>query len=150
MAATADIQAETLERFIEGWKAWTPESLTLTWSEDFQQRLLPYSLGVPPRSRAEAAWAVARLVEVLSNYKFEVINVVHDVAKGKAVVYAKSFADTSFGDFKWANEYAFFVTFTEDGKHICAMDEMVDTEFFKEFFPKFQGYLSKQGDEGSH
>jgi len=58
---------------------------------------------------------------------------VHDAAKSKAVIYATSKADTPFGDFKWTNEYAVFVTFTEDGEKVSKVEEMVDTAFFQEF-----------------
>ena len=81
----------------------------------------------------------------------------HDASKGKAVIYATSGGDTPFGDFRWTNEYAMFVTFTEDGKQINRTEEMVNTAFYQEFFPKFQKYLSEQkalgncsGDANSH
>jgi hypothetical protein len=41
---------------------------------------------------------------------------VHHAAKSKADIYATSKADMPFGDFKWTNEYAVLVTFTEDGE----------------------------------
>lgn len=71
--------------------------------------------------------------------------VVHDVAKGKAVVYANSTADTPFGDFQWRNECAVLFSFTGDGEQINRLEEMVDTGFYREFFPKFQKYLQEQG-----
>ncbi|KAL9111227.1 MAG: hypothetical protein Q9227_004305 [Pyrenula ochraceoflavens] len=145
MPAPASIQVATLDKFIEGWKKWTYEDMTATWSDDCKQRMRPFTMGVPARSRAEVAHVLPTLISVLKNYKFEVVDIVHDAAKGKAVVYATSTADTLFDDFKWTNEYAIFVTFTEDGTQINKMEEMVDTAFFQEFFPKFQKYLSEQG-----
>ena len=68
----------------------------------------------------------------------------HDASKGKAVIYATSGGDTPFGDFRWTNEYAMFVTFTEDGKQINRTEEMVNAAFYQEFFPRFQKYLSEQ------
>ena len=70
-------------------------------------------------------------------------------------MYATSRADTPFGDFKWTNEYAVFVSFTEDGEQINKVEEMVDTAFYQEFFPKFQRYMSGRealsvcGEEGA-
>ncbi|ORY69634.1 uncharacterized protein BCR38DRAFT_333345 [Pseudomassariella vexata] len=144
MAATAQIQAATLEKFIAGWKKWTPEDMMAVWSDDCEQRMLPFSLGVPPRSRAEVKVILPKLIEVLTNFELEVYQVIHDAAKSKAVIYATTRADTPFGEFKCTNEYAVFVTFTEDGKQINRMEEMVDTAFYQEFFPKFQKYLSEQ------
>ena len=74
----------------------------------------------------------------------EVYEVVHDAERSKAVIYLTSTADTPWEDFKWNNEYSVFVTFTEDGKQINKMEEMVDTALFKEFSPRFQKYLSEQ------
>lgn len=75
----------------------------------------------------------------------EIYEIVHDVARGKAVIYATSHADTPWEDFKWKNEYAVFLTFTENGEKINKVDEMLDSAFAKEFFPRFQKYLSEQG-----
>lgn len=68
----------------------------------------------------------------------------HDSDRGKAAIYATSHADTPFGDFKWSNEYAVFITFSADGEKIDNMEEMIDTAFYREFFPKFQKYLSEK------
>jgi hypothetical protein len=59
------------------------------------------------------------------------------VAKNKACIYATSQADTPYGDFKWTNEYAAFLTLSEDGKQVKKIEEMVDTAFFAE--------MAKQG-----
>ena len=68
--------------------------------------------------------------------------VVHDVPQRKAVVYALSTGKTSFGD--WASDYAVFFTFDESGEKIVKLEEMVDSAFMKDFFPKFQGYMREQ------
>ncbi|KAL9094350.1 MAG: hypothetical protein Q9165_003491 [Trypethelium subeluteriae] len=82
-------------------------------------------------------------MEILTNYELEICEIVHDAPRSKAVIYATSKADTPFEDFKWTNEYAVFLSFTEDGKKVKKMEEMVDTAFYREFFPKFQNYLSQ-------
>jgi hypothetical protein len=66
---------------------------------------------------------------------------VHDAAKSKAVIYATSKADTPFGDFKWTNEYAVFVTFTEDGEKRWWIQRSFKN-FRKQFLNKL-GLLSK-------
>jgi hypothetical protein len=76
--------------------------------------------------------------------QIEVYNIVHDSARSKAALYMKSTADTPFENLKWNNEYAVFLTFTEDGNQVVKMEEMVDTALFNEFFPKFQKYLAEQ------
>jgi len=69
MPAPAHIQAATLEKFIAGWKKWTPEDWMATWSADCKQRMLPFSLGVPLRSRAEVQVILPKLMEILTNYE---------------------------------------------------------------------------------
>ena len=165
MPAQAEVQAATLDKFIAGWKEFTPESWMATWSEDCTQKMLPLSLGVPERSRTEVLGILPRLIGILKNYKvsnlrdnwspallcylfsaqLDIYEIVHDAPRNKAVIYATSNADTPFGDFKWTNEYAVFITFTEDGTQVKKFEEMVDTEFYKQFFPKFQQYMKEQG-----
>ncbi|KAI3318564.1 hypothetical protein HD806DRAFT_540176 [Xylariaceae sp. AK1471] len=146
MPAPANIQAATLDKFISGWKKWSPEAWMATWSQDCKQQLLPFSLGVPYRSKAETQVFLPKLMGVLTNYKMDVHEIVHDVARSKAAIYIISTADTPWEDFKWTNEYAVFVTFTEDGTEINSFKEMVDTAFFQQFFPRFQKFLAEQGD----
>lgn len=69
MPSLAQIQAATLNKFIEGWKGSTPESWTATWSDECQQKILPFNLGVPSKSRAEAQAALPDLLGVLKNFK---------------------------------------------------------------------------------
>lgn len=73
---------------------------------------------------------------------------VHDVAKGKAVIYAISRADTPFG-VEWTNEYAAFITLGESGEKIVKLEEMVDSAFMKAFYPIFQKYLSEEASQAS-
>ncbi|CZR68583.1 uncharacterized protein PAC_18482 [Phialocephala subalpina] len=145
MPAPAHIQAATLDKFIAGWKKWIPEDWMATWSDDCKQRVLPFSLGLPTKSRADVQAILPKLMEILTNYELNIYEIVHDVARNKAVIYVISKADTPFGDFKWMNEYAVFISFTEDGEQINKTGEMIDTAFYHEFSPKFQKYLSEQG-----
>ncbi len=78
--------------------------------------------------------------------KLKIHEVVHDAARSKAVVYAVSRADTPFGD--WTNEYAVFFTFDESGQRIAKIEEMVDSAFLNDFFPKFQNFLKEQQQQG--
>nr|A0A4P8DJV0.1 RecName: Full=Monooxygenase dmxR10; AltName: Full=Dimeric xanthone biosynthesis cluster protein R10 [Cryptosporiopsis sp. 8999]QCL09101.1 DmxR10 [Cryptosporiopsis sp. 8999] len=150
MPGPAETQAATLAKFIEGWKTFTPEAWTETWTDDCTQNFLPFTMGVPPRTKPEVLKLLPSLLGVLHNYKLEIYSVLHDASKGKAAIYATSFADTPFGDFKWTNEYAVFLTFSEDGTQVSKLEEMVDTAFYKEFFPKFQKYMIEKGAPANH
>lgn len=67
--ATAEAQAATLAKFIEGWKTFTPESWTETWTDDCTQNFLPFTMGVPPRTKPEVLKLLPSLLGVLLNYK---------------------------------------------------------------------------------
>ncbi|KAJ4369765.1 Monooxygenase dmxR10 [Neocucurbitaria cava] len=76
-----------------------------------------------------------------------VYEVIHDVAKGKACIYATSHADTPFGDFKWTNECAAFITLSEDGTKVQKIEEMVDTAFFAEMAKQGAAFGAAQAAE---
>ncbi|KAF5131503.1 hypothetical protein MHUMG1_07654 [Metarhizium humberi] len=133
MPAPAEVQAATIDKFIEGWGTNNPEAWVQLWTDDCTNKILPFSLGAPPMSKdTVVSKALPKLFGNLANWKLQVYEVVLDTKKSKAAIYATSKADTPFGDFKWANEYAAFVTLTEDGKQISKIEEMVDTAFFAE------------------
>jgi hypothetical protein len=69
MPPPAHIQAATLQKFLAGWKNFTAEEWMATWSADSRQHILPFSLGVPSRSRTEMQQILPKLIGVLKNYE---------------------------------------------------------------------------------
>jgi hypothetical protein len=69
-------------------------------------------------------------------------NVVHDVAGGKAVIYALSKADSPWGPYR--NEHALFLWFDESGEKVRKIEELFDTVVMNEFLPKIQQYAAQQ------
>ncbi|KAK8068762.1 hypothetical protein PG994_005378 [Apiospora phragmitis] len=150
MTSPAEVQAATLNKFLDAWRTQDVGTTIELWSEEFKQRLLPYSLGAAVRSRAEAAGIYPILTSSLTNWKLEIKEAVHDAVRGTAAVYATSTADTPLPDEKWATDYALFISFTEDGTQINKLDEMVDSAFYRSFFPKFQQYLAETRGAPAH
>ncbi|KAH8698791.1 hypothetical protein BGW36DRAFT_294631 [Talaromyces proteolyticus] len=142
MAAPAEIQLATLNRFIDGWRNWKATDMLAPMSSDVTQKSLPFSLGHPARTREQIEATLPLLQRVVTDYELTIHEIVHDAPKSKAVVYALSKGKTPFGD--WTNEYAVFVTFDESGREIAKVEEMIDTAFMKDFYPKFQKYLQEQ------
>ncbi|KAJ5952323.1 uncharacterized protein N7479_010736 [Penicillium vulpinum] len=141
MSDTAHIQAVTLDKFLTAWKDQAVEDTIALWSDDFKQQLLPSSLGVPSHSRAESEKIYPKLTGSLRNWKLDIKEVVHDVGRGTAAVYATSQADTPLPNEKWTTDFSIFLSFTEDGLRVNRLDEMVDSGFYADYFPKFQQWL---------
>jgi ketosteroid isomerase-like protein len=57
---------------------------------------------------------------------------VHDAETRKCVIHASSSANTKIGTY--GNEYALFLTFTEDGKKITKVEEFADSAYSAKFF----------------
>lgn len=70
-------------------------------------------------------------------------HVVHDAANNKAAIYASSKGTLPWGN--WQMDYAAFLTFSEAGDKVDALEEMLDTARLQEFGPKFGEYLAAKG-----
>ncbi|EXV00339.1 Monooxygenase ptaG [Metarhizium anisopliae] len=146
MGTESEAQHATLDKFLVAWGNWSATDMIANWSDDCTQAALPFSMGHPARSRAQVEATLPLLQQVVTDYALVIHQVVHDVPQRKAVVYALSSGKTPFGD--WNNEYAVFFTFNENGQEITKIEEMVDTAFMKDFFPKFQQYMRDQASNG--
>ncbi|KAF2232858.1 hypothetical protein EV356DRAFT_517001 [Viridothelium virens] len=141
MSAPADIQAETLARFLNAWKKWSAEDWLNIFADDITQVTMPFALGIPSRSRAEVEQTLPALVAAVQSYELTIHNVIHDVQAGKAAVYALSKGKLPWGP--WELEYAVFITFNKAGDKIACLEEMLDSAFLKDFGPKFGQYLQQ-------
>jgi hypothetical protein len=69
MPSLSSVQAATLDKFLTAWKTQNAGDMVALWSDDFQQRLLPLSLGIPPKSRNEAEYYNGKLMTNLTNWE---------------------------------------------------------------------------------
>nr|UYO77215.1 monooxygenase [Trichoderma crystalligenum] len=143
MPAPAEIQAATLQKFMDAWKKWdAPEFLSL-FSDDFTQVTLPLGLGIPSRPRAQVEQVLPALMATIKSYELTFRHVVHDAAANKAAVYVLSKGVLPWGP--WQMDYAAFVTFSEAGDKLDTVEEMLDTAKMADFVPKFNQYLEANG-----
>lgn len=165
MPASAEVQAATLDEFIKGWEGWTPRGFLDTWSSSCTQKALPFSENVPIRTKDHMAHLFPILMSLLTDFQVRIFlcvkqtcsfepeallrdeqltvhNVVHDVANGKAAIYALSKANTPIGPYQ--NEHALFLWFDEDGKKVEKIEEMFDGVFMKDFMPKLEKYIAER------
>ncbi|KAG6003578.1 hypothetical protein E4U21_001865 [Claviceps maximensis] len=143
MSTTAQIQADTLQRFIAGWRAWTMEPFFANFSDDFSQKPLPLSAMQPSKNRQELIPVLTSLMRVLTNFKLTVHNTIHDPTNGTAALYILTEADTPIGPYR--NEQAVFLWFNSTGDKVQRLEELFDTAFMKEFVPKFTEYMHGVG-----
>jgi ketosteroid isomerase-like protein len=61
-----------------------------------------------------------------------VLKELHDPDAHTCMIHARSTADTKIGPY--ANEYALFLTFTEDGSEVLRFEEFVDSAYSEKFF----------------
>lgn len=78
----------------------------------------------------------------MSSIQVHVTSELHDAEAHKCALRATSTADTPVGPY--ANEYAIFVTFTEDGKQITKFEEFVDSACAGQFFAKLNEWAAAQ------
>lgn len=69
MHATAEVQAATLEKFIDGWRKWTSDDFLASWSQDCTQRALPFKPDKPARPRVELEPLFGMLMSTLTNFR---------------------------------------------------------------------------------
>ena len=69
MPASAEVQGETLQKFIAAWKRWNAEDWLATFADDFTQVTMPFGLGVPARSRSEVEQVLPKLMQLVQNYE---------------------------------------------------------------------------------
>lgn len=74
--------------------------------------------------------------------QLKIHNIVHDTARGKAVIYALTKADTPVGPY--SNEHALFIWFDESGKKVQKIEEMFDSVVMKDILPKLEKYKAEQ------
>ncbi|KAG5991329.1 hypothetical protein E4U43_004049 [Claviceps pusilla] len=139
MSTTADIEAETLQRFIAGWRAWTMDSFFANLADDFTQKPLPFSAMHPPRTRDELYPVLTTLMSVLTNFKLTIHNTIHDPTTHTAALYTLAEADSPLGPYR--NEQAVFVWFSPAGDKIQRIEELFDTVFMRDFMPRFRAYM---------
>ncbi|EFX00872.1 hypothetical protein CMQ_1953 [Grosmannia clavigera kw1407] len=144
MPTAAEVQTDTLQRFIDAWKRWNAKETISFFAEstDFRQVTMPFQMNVPERTRAEVEQTLPYVVRAVRKYNLRIHRVIHDRQKGEAAIYAVSKGDTPFGP--WSMEYATFLTFSESGDRITRIEEMLDSNHAQWFGPQLQGWIRGQ------
>ena len=87
MSATAAVQAATIDRFIAGWKKLSAKEMLAPWSDDATQQAMPFSLGHPPRTRAQVEANLPKLEQILTNYSVSRTPLLRPVMRDRLTTY---------------------------------------------------------------
>jgi ketosteroid isomerase-like protein len=101
-----------------------------------QQQALPSSMGKLAKNNTEYRKYLEKIVPLFLNFTVTVHREFHDAEARTSIIHASSRAITSVG--AYSNEYALFLSFTEDGKKITKIDEFVDSAYSAQFFAKLK------------
>lgn len=71
MPAASEIQAATLQKYIDGWRGWTVDGFLASWSQNCTQQALPFSSGKPLLQRAEAERLFPHLMSVMTDFQVQ-------------------------------------------------------------------------------
>ncbi|GIJ84898.1 hypothetical protein Asppvi_003749 [Aspergillus pseudoviridinutans] len=88
MPAPAEVQATTLEKFIQGWAGWAPDGFLANWSEDCTQKTLPFSSGVPVRTCPDTEQLFPVLMFLVSNFTADDVENPHTSMAPKPLVHS--------------------------------------------------------------
>lgn len=69
MPASVEVQSAAIEKFISGWRKWTPKDMLASFSADCTQTALPSVAEKKTHSRAELDQLFPVLMSTLSNFQ---------------------------------------------------------------------------------
>ncbi|KAK5741736.1 hypothetical protein LTR17_003727 [Elasticomyces elasticus] len=126
MADILDQMKRTTKAVIDGYNNWDIEAI-----------MTPRALA------ASAVQYFASIMPLFKDFTVTADSEIFDPQCKKAALHMNSTATSPLGHY--ANEYALFLTFTEDGTKITEFDEMVDSAVSGKFFAELATFVKEQG-----
>ncbi|KAF4553278.1 Hypothetical protein D9617_7g030050 [Elsinoe fawcettii] len=138
-----DNREATLQAYLKAFQTYDAKAMIATFSDDVVQRILPGSLGLPPRDKTEIERALPSIEKAISNHKLEIRGIIRDFSQNRACVYVLSTADTPVGP--WNNESVCFFQFNDAGDKIVNINEFMDAVFMQQYMAKFAPWAKENG-----
>ncbi|KAL5117243.1 hypothetical protein ACEQ8H_004802 [Pleosporales sp. CAS-2024a] len=139
--STLAAQKETTKRVLDAYKAWDLEQIMAFRAPNCRQRVIPASMGRPWTSNDEYREGLTRIMPLFRNWTITVDTEVHDAEQHTCMMHATSSAETDIGPY--LNEYALILHFTDDGKQVIKILEMVDSAYSLKFFADIAAAVRK-------
>jgi len=143
MADVLDQMKRTTKAVIDGYNNWDIEAIMAPRASDCISRVLPKSLGREPRNNDVYRQYFASIMPLFKDFTVTADSEIFDPQCKKAALHMNSTATSPLG--QYANEYALFLTFTEDGTKITEFDEMVDSAVSGKFFLELATFVKEHG-----
>ena len=117
-----------------------------TLAPDYTHQVLPESLNMPKRSRAEFAAHAAGITSIFTEFAMEPQSVYEDAKANTVLAHCRMVGQLARGLGPWVNSCVIFMKFNEDGTLITEWVEFVDSARAGLLRQKLMGAMDKNMD----
>ncbi|KAK4500149.1 hypothetical protein PRZ48_008335 [Zasmidium cellare] len=139
--AIRDNMAATIEEAFKANSAMDYDRIRQTHTDDFVHQILPASLQAATHSNDGYKHLFDNVLKPgLAKLEIQAVSSTYDVDQKKASVYGTLECDGLAGPKK--TDFVMMFSFNEDGTKIARIDEYLDTDFYKTYFPQVGAALA--------
>jgi len=121
-------RVQTAYEVLEGYKTLSVDKILAPLDDaSFVQQVLPASLGMPARSKAEFTGHAKGITSIFKEFRMEPQQIYEDEAQNAVIIYAKMFGELTKDMGSWENECIMIMKFSPDGRKIVSHQEFVDS-----------------------
>lgn len=127
-------QRQTAEALVEAFGRMDIDTIMSYRSPDCMRYILPSTLGHSPTNNEQYRSHLEKLKPIFSNFSLTVNDILEDKEASRICMYLRARADTLAGEY--INEYMWTLDFDQSGTKITKVNEFVDTNMNRDFWPK--------------
>jgi len=125
---TQSRRLQTAYQLLDAYKALSVDRILAQLDDAaFSQQVLPYSLGMPKRNKAEFTGHAKGVTSVFKEFRMEPQQVFEDEVQNAVIIQAKMIGELTQDRGPWENECIMIMKFTPDGRQIISHEEFVDS-----------------------
>lgn len=119
----------TAYALLEAYSSLSPDQILAQLDDNGKYKVLPDSLGMPQRTKAEFAAHAAGITSVFKSFKMIPQAIYEDAAANAVIIHAKMDGELAKGPGgRWENECVMLLSMNEDGTKIVEINEFVDSD----------------------
>lgn len=146
-APNRSVRLQTVYNLLEGYHTLKVENILAPLADSCTQQVLPASLGLPTRSKADYGKHATGICTIFKDFHMEPQAVFEDEGQNSVVVYAKMIGELANDMGPWENECILMLRMSEDGTQIVEHKEFVDSKKFVDAAAKSKGMKEKMGTQ---